>query len=110
MSDGTKVAIKRVPKGCTELTILKHLTSEEMLKDPRNHTVPLLDVISEDEDPEMFMVMPLLLEFHFLSFTSVDEVVDFMRQTLEVRSSHDQSIADNCFSGPFFPSRAQHSP
>ncbi|KAL5536313.1 hypothetical protein ACEPAF_134 [Sanghuangporus sanghuang] len=94
VSDGTKVAIKRVPRRCDELPILKYLTSEEMLRDPRNHAVPLLDVFSEDDDAYIFIVMPLLINFSILPFTSVDEVVDFMRQMLEGLSFlHDNNVA-----------------
>ncbi|KAL5492954.1 hypothetical protein ACEPAI_4402 [Sanghuangporus weigelae] len=94
VSDGTKVAIKRVPRRSDELPILKYLTSEEMLRDPRNHAVPLLDVFSEDDDAYIFIVMPLLINFSILPFTSVDEVVHFMRQMLEGLSFlHDNNVA-----------------
>ncbi|KAL5536291.1 hypothetical protein ACEPAF_112 [Sanghuangporus sanghuang] len=94
VSDGTKVAIKRIPRRCDELPILKYLASEEMLRDPRNHAVPLLDVFSEDDDAYIFIVMPLLINFSILPFTSVDEVVDFMRQMLEGLSFlHDNNVA-----------------
>ncbi|KAL5492972.1 hypothetical protein ACEPAI_4420 [Sanghuangporus weigelae] len=94
VSDGTKVAIKRLARQCDELSILEYLTSEEMLHDPRNNTVPLLDVISEDADPYAFIVMPLLINFTFLPYTSVEEVVDFMRQMLEGLSFlHEKNVA-----------------
>ncbi|KAL5530909.1 hypothetical protein ACEPAG_3785 [Sanghuangporus baumii] len=92
--DGTKVGIKRIARQCDELSILEYLTSEEMLRDTRNNSVPLLDVISEDADPYAFIVMPLLINFTFLPYTSVDEVVDFMRQVLEGLSFlHEKNVA-----------------
>lgn len=65
--------------------IARFLSSEELLKDPRNHTVPILDVFKKDDESLTFMIMPFLNAFDKPMFSSVDEVIDFMRQTLQVR-------------------------
>lgn len=84
MSDGKRVKIKKLVKGRKELDIALFLSSGEFRKDPRNHCVPILDVFSEEGHPMVFMVMPLLIKYDTPPFSSVDEVLDFMRQTLEV--------------------------
>ncbi|KAL5492985.1 hypothetical protein ACEPAI_4433 [Sanghuangporus weigelae] len=68
----------------SELRIHRFLSEKERLKDPWNHTAPLLDEFPEDDDPTMIcMVMPLLRPYDVPEFFSVEEVVDFMRQVLE---------------------------
>ena len=78
------MAIKKLQKGTEELNIAKYLVSGELRNDLRNHTVPILDVFSATGEPVEFMVMPLLNMFDAPPFSAVDEVVDFMEQTLEV--------------------------
>lgn len=54
-------------------------------EDPRNHCVPLLETLVDDCDEEhCFIVMPLLRSFGSPDFESVDEVIDFVHQALEV--------------------------
>lgn len=84
ISDKRTVAVKRTREGSKELMIAKFLNCEELLKDPHNHTVPILDVFKKDGESLTFMVMPFLSAFDEPTFSSVDEVIDFMRQTLEV--------------------------
>ncbi|KAF5379389.1 hypothetical protein D9615_006643 [Tricholomella constricta] len=43
--DGAKVVMKIVDTSAEEIQIIQHLTSPELLRDPRNRTVPLLDVL-----------------------------------------------------------------
>lgn len=79
--------IKSVSRRTTETSIATFLSSPGLLKDPRNHCVPILDVIREESLPHMeLLVMPLLRPFDKPPFFSVDEMLDFMKQTLEVRS------------------------
>lgn len=60
-------------------------SSDGRQEDPRNHCVPLLDTFVDDCDPKhCFLVMPLLQSFDSPDFESVDEVIEFVRQTLEV--------------------------
>jgi hypothetical protein len=52
------------------------------LNDPHNHAVPVLDYFTKDDDG--FLVMPLLRKFDDPPFGTVEEVVDFVRQMLQV--------------------------
>lgn len=85
LSDGLTVAIKQVKAGSEEISINKLLSTEERLKDPQNHAVPLLDSFTDDKDSNVaFLVMPLLRNFDDPPFSAVQEVIDFVRQTLQV--------------------------
>ncbi|KAL5536309.1 hypothetical protein ACEPAF_130 [Sanghuangporus sanghuang] len=84
ISDGRKVIIKAVRRGSTETSIGTFLSSPDLAKDPRNHCIPILDVIREESVPNLeFLVMPLLRPFNKPPFFRVDEMLDFMKQTLE---------------------------
>ena len=84
ISDGKLVSLKRVKSSSQEIVIASLLSSEELRKDPRNHCVPIPDVFSSEDDHLDFIVMPLLVKFWTPRFSSVNEVLDFMRQMLEV--------------------------
>ncbi|KAL5536269.1 hypothetical protein ACEPAF_90 [Sanghuangporus sanghuang] len=84
ISDGRRVFLKQILKPSSELDIHSFLSDDNKLKDPRNHTVPLLDVFPDDSEPSyVYIVMPLLRPFDLPLFFSVDEVVEFVRQLLE---------------------------
>ncbi|KAL5513775.1 hypothetical protein ACEPAH_4176 [Sanghuangporus vaninii] len=84
ISDDRRVFLKRIPKSTSELQIHRFLSDEERVKDPHNHTAPLLDVFPDDDDPSyVYIVMPLLRPYDLPPFFSVDEVVEFVRQILE---------------------------
>ena len=92
ISDGKKVLIKVVDRGTTETDIATFLSSPDLAKDLRNHCVPILDVVRDDSFPRFeFLVMPLLRPFHMPPFFSADEMLDFVKQTLEVRISRPRS-------------------
>lgn len=61
------------------------LSTPERLEDPMNHCVPIYDYFldTRDSDGGSFIVMPLLRAFNEPPFVYVDEVVDFVHQTLE---------------------------
>ncbi|OCB91918.1 hypothetical protein A7U60_g786 [Sanghuangporus baumii] len=65
----------------------RYLSDEEKLRDPHNHTVPVLDAFLDDENEKYtFIVPPLLHPYFHPDFFSVDEVLNFTRQLLEVVS------------------------
>ncbi len=64
----------------------------ERRSNPRNHAVPLLDSLVGDKTYD-FLIMPLLREFNDPPFVYVEEVVDFVRQTLEVHISSSYFIS-----------------
>lgn len=77
--------IKRIRTGDTETQIATMLSSPELRQDPRNHAVPILEVIQDDEDLSIsYLVMPFLRPIDNPAFESVDELLDFGDQILEV--------------------------
>ena len=85
MSDGLMVMLKIVMRGSTESEIALYLSSNDYQADPMNHSVPIIDVIRDESEPHVeFLVMPLLRPFDEPPFFCVDEVLDFMKQILEV--------------------------
>ena len=88
ISDGKRVFLKRINTLSREIDIHRFMSEPEKLKDPRNHTVPLLDVFADEDDPSFsYLVMPLLRPHWYPEFSSVDEVLEFMSQLFEVRST-----------------------
>lgn len=84
LKDGKMVFIKRIDKGSSETDISLLLSLPQLRKDPKNHAVPVLELITGDEHFD-FLVLPLLRRFDRPPFINVEEVVDFIQQTLEVR-------------------------
>ena len=86
-SDNTFVTIKRIKARSTELDIYRYLSSEERSRDIDNYCVPILEDFPDDTDPDThFIVMPLLRRCNNPDFSFVDEVLDFMKQTLKVNT------------------------
>ena len=81
--DGLRVCIKKISRSPHEVHMSSHLTSPQLRADPRNHCVVTLDYF-ESTDDCYFLVMPYLCEFDKPEFKFVDEVIDFISQTLEV--------------------------
>lgn len=86
ISDGQLVYIKRIPTGSEEGRIATMLVGDSLKNDARNHCVPVLDLFQDDEDETLsYMVMPFLRDLIGTPFETVDDVVDFVDQILEVR-------------------------
>ena len=96
------VFLKRVEKASDETTVIKHLSSAGLRSSSKNHSVPLLDII-EGEDMD-YLVMPLLRRFFNPPFYYVEEVVDFVGQTLEVCFCYLMDEKLTVFVGPCIPS------
>ena len=80
--------IKEVGRGDEESQIAQMLSTKELLADPRNHCVPVIEVIDDpDDDSKSYMVMPLLRNAADPPFQHVKEIIDFVDQILEVRST-----------------------
>lgn len=83
--DGAVVCIKLIEKKTNEVDIGRYLSSEQMLRDSRNHCVPILDSFQDPFLPEIdYIVMPVLRPYDDPEFLAVGEVVDFTTQILEV--------------------------
>jgi len=95
MQTGERVAIKKIKKTSNEVQVLRFLTSAQKLEDRNNHCVPLYDYFFDNDEPDFdFIVMPLLVPFDNPPFYSVEEVMDFVSQTLEgIEFMHSQGIA-----------------
>jgi len=86
VKDGAAVCLKAVYRTPKEAQIAKYFSSPELLQEPTNHSVPILDVFQDPSTPDFeYLVMPLLRPFDDPDFTVVGEVVDFVTQILEVR-------------------------
>ncbi|KAA1472467.1 hypothetical protein DENSPDRAFT_778324 [Dentipellis sp. KUC8613] len=84
ISDGRLVYLKRVNTEDTEYRIAKFLSSEDLRRDPRNHSVPILDVFTDPIDKSVsYMVMPFLRLFNRPPFQFVGEILDLGEQLLE---------------------------
>ncbi|KAL7282051.1 hypothetical protein ACG7TL_003518 [Trametes sanguinea] len=95
ISDGTLVYLKRVRSDSHELEILSYLMSEDMLRDPRNHCIPLLDVFPDPIDSSMkIMVMPFMRYINSPPFETIEDVLECLDQVLEgLVFIHDHGVA-----------------
>lgn len=85
-SDGLPVYIKRVGTGDEESRIALMLSSDDLRSDPQNHCVTIVDYFQDDDDSSVsYMVMPFLRLANDPPFETVETVVDFVDQMLEVR-------------------------
>ena len=87
--DGKQVMLKKTypDEGPHELIITQLFSSQAFARDPRNHCVPLLDIIEIPENGQKLMVMPLLRPFNNPHFQTFGEFVAFFTQISEVSSS-----------------------
>lgn len=70
-----------------EIKIATLLSSPALANDPRNHCVPVLDVLKDDIDPNIsYVVMPFLQKVDDPPFETLGDIVDFVNQLLEVRA------------------------
>lgn len=83
-ADGRVVTIKSTRNDSSEISIARHLSQ---LQEPKNHAAPVLDVFTDPFNPSLsLLVMPYLRPFNDPEFCTIGEVMDFVRQTLEVRT------------------------
>jgi hypothetical protein len=90
-ADGSFVMLKQVKPSWhpDEVDIGRMFSSEPLASDPRNHCVPIYDVLQVPDDDELILlVMPLLHEHSGdeLPFDTIGEAVEFIRQIFEVWS------------------------
>ena len=93
MKDGVFVFIKRVGEDADETEIQRYLTDDQKKGDPKNHCCPILDVFRDAEDEGYeYVVLPVLRDFDDPKFYAVIEVLDFVKQTLEVTNVSPDSL------------------
>ncbi|KAJ7078432.1 kinase-like domain-containing protein [Mycena belliarum] len=91
--DGRKVILKRVPNDGDEVKIIKYLTAPSARSDPRNRTIPLLDILPLPDSPWSFLVMPYCRKFNYPPFHCRYEFLEAMGQFLEgLQFMHDHNI------------------
>jgi hypothetical protein len=70
-----------------------------MASDPRNHCVPIYEVLQlPDDEDKLILVMPLLKEYDIPRFDTIGEVVEFFQQLFEVSKSSYEYHCDAYFS------------
>ncbi|RDB25039.1 hypothetical protein Hypma_007481 [Hypsizygus marmoreus] len=84
-ADGTVVALKQIEHSVhpNEAAIGQLFSSEPLSSDPRNHCIPILDVLHVPDDENTILVMPLLYENEIPPFETIGEVVEFFHQIFE---------------------------
>lgn len=90
-SDQKLVMLKQISKELHpfEVEIGHFFSTEPRSSDPRNHCVPILEILQDpmDEDYQI-IVMPLLRLQNRPPFETVGEILELFRQLFEVRLSH----------------------
>jgi hypothetical protein len=87
ISDGKLVMLKQIMKSLHpfEIEIAKFLSADSLASDPRNHCVPILDVLQVPEDDDvMLLVMPFFRPYDKPCFDTFGEAVECFRQLFEV--------------------------
>jgi len=95
VSSGKLVYVKKVTTGDLESTIATMMLADPLCTDPRNHSVPVLEIFQDDEDESIsYMVMPFLRLVREPEFEDIEEIIHFVDQILEgLVFMHDQGIA-----------------
>ena len=95
--DGKQVMLKKVcpEEGPHELIITQLFSSRQFVRDPRNHCVPLLDILDMPQNGQKLLVMPFLRPFQNPRFQTYGEFVAFFTQICEVRSFQHPSSGIN---------------
>ncbi|KAJ7143387.1 kinase-like domain-containing protein [Mycena crocata] len=115
ISDGTFVMLKQIrrSKHPNEVKLCAMFNAEPLKSDPRNHCVPLYEILKVPDDDDMvLMVMPFLSKWNIPEFYTIREIVDFVGQAIEgLQFIHKQNVAhrdckmDNILMdcGPLYP-------
>lgn len=77
--------IKKTVRKSSEISIARYLRHGGRNLHPHNHCVDILDVLPDPlDDTVELLVMPALMRVGQVKFWQISEVVDFMRQLLQV--------------------------
>ena len=69
----------------TEIEITRYFSSEPIASHPRNHSIPLYEVLNvPGADNDVILVLPLLVPYDNPPMNSIGEAVEFFRQIFEV--------------------------
>ncbi|KAF7297313.1 Protein kinase domain-containing protein [Mycena indigotica] len=104
ISDGQPVMLKAVSTRIHphEVEIARLFSSPPLSEDPKNHCIPIFDVLTDPDDTDkQIIVMPRLLRFDRPMFETVGEVVDCFRQIFEgIEFMHQNFVAHRDCWGP----------
>lgn len=79
------VIIKEADIDSIEGPILWFFSSHSRRDHPRNHVVPLLDILEDNVDDQgLLLVLPLLRDIQYPPVETIPEALDMIQQTLEV--------------------------
>lgn len=85
VSDGRVVILKHTLSSSPEVAIGRLLMADSLRNDPKNHAIPLLDILEDENDAEnVILVLPLLRRLDSPPLASVREFVDLVGQLLQV--------------------------
>jgi len=94
--DSSMVVLKRVKQAefPHEVEVMRFLSGEGLAADPRNHAVPLLDVLEPPSTERAAVVAtPLLREFFDPPFDTMGEALEFIRQYFEgIAFQHEHGV------------------
>ncbi|KAJ7726442.1 hypothetical protein DFH07DRAFT_852778, partial [Mycena maculata] len=95
--DGHKVMLKSVSTKLhpNEVKIAQFFSSPPHVGNPRNHCIPIFEVLQDLDDPDkQILVMPHFIAFDQPRFDTVGEVVDCFRQIFEgLQYMHENFVA-----------------
>lgn len=87
VSTGETVMLKRISRSMHshEIDISRFFSTKPLASHPRNHCIPLHDVLDiPEEDDAALLVIPLLRAFDNPRLKSIGEAIEFFRQIFEV--------------------------
>ncbi|KAJ3884690.1 hypothetical protein GG344DRAFT_83642 [Lentinula edodes] len=96
ISDNKPVMLKKVSRVIhpQEVEIGLYFSNESIAADPRNHCVPIYDVIPVPNSEMDLIVMPVLRPFNEPEFDTVGEAIAFMQQLFEgIQFMHEHLVA-----------------
>ncbi|EKM54749.1 uncharacterized protein PHACADRAFT_258793 [Phanerochaete carnosa HHB-10118-sp] len=102
ISDGRAVVLRKVSRHADtqKLEVHQYLATWPLVSHPKNHSVPILDIlrVPGEHKTVRILVMPLLQPFHVPAMQTVGEAVDFLGQVFEgLQFMHSCNIAHrNC--------------
>jgi hypothetical protein len=96
-----------------EVSMVEHLNSEELRRDPWNPTAPLLAVVNanDPDDDAAVLILERLQPYDAVPCETVRDVVDLARQLLQVckdRKYDGRKLTT--YPGLGLPTRPEHSP
>ncbi|KAF8637040.1 hypothetical protein AX16_010895 [Volvariella volvacea WC 439] len=86
LKDDKRVILKMVfqSKSPNERELTEKWSQDGLTNDPRNHCVPLFDVLQSPINPDIiFLVLPMLRPFNQPHFDTYGEAIDFFQQVFE---------------------------